>query len=104
MVQVGEDGSHGVQERQVSRLRWPGKAQSNSANESSQRCPPATCEERARQQGPAHRRDYARHDYPNPHDIKPGESPAVRESSNNIAKGTQRVRVQIVNVNPAIKK
>ncbi len=42
--------------------------------------------------------------YPNPHDLRPGESPAVRESSDNIAKGTRGVRVQIVNVNCATQK
>jgi len=42
--------------------------------------------------------------YPNPHEFRPGESPTVRESNDNIAKGTRGVRVQIVNVNHAAKK
>jgi hypothetical protein len=42
--------------------------------------------------------------YPNPHEFRPGESPTVRESSDNIANETRGVRVQTVNVNRAAKK
>src|SRR5882724_2512233 len=40
---------------------------------------------------------------PKPHDFTPRRSPAVRESSDNIPKGSSRVRVQIVNVNCGAK-
>jgi hypothetical protein len=42
--------------------------------------------------------------YPNPHEFRPGESPTVRESSDNIVKETRGVRVQTVYVNRAAKK
>ena len=63
------------------------------------------CQRSARQQRPTHRPDYARHHLPQERiDSARAHFPTARESIDNIAKRTRRVRVQTVNGNRAGEK